>query len=150
MKALNRTKNFRFLDFRLPSHQIDPYHLLVLNDNRPVSPLYERLISRAKSVICVDGGANYHRKFVEANKDRSNLLMPKLVIGDLDSASKETLTLFKQHGTEIILDPGQNTNDLEKALLYLGSNLNDDQGSEKLVIWPGVTRLDHIMLPNQL
>ena len=82
---------------------------------------------------------------MESCKEKSTLVMPKWVIGDLDSATKDTLAILKEHGTEIIYSADPNTNDMEKALLHLGSSLDRESTREKLVVWPGVSRIDHMM-----
>ncbi|MEI7811763.1 MAG: thiamine diphosphokinase [Ignavibacteria bacterium] len=60
-------------------------------------------------VICADGGANSAR--------RINVL-PDLIIGDLDSISKENLEYFSDK-SEIIRMKGQDDTDVEKCLKFL-------------------------------
>jgi len=82
-----------------------------------------------QKIICADGGANSARKLN---------VIPDLIIGDLDSISKENYKFFKKK-TKIIHYKRQNDTDVEKALKYLiGKGFNK-------VILLGSTgnRLDH-------
>jgi thiamine pyrophosphokinase len=60
-------------------------------------------------LICADGAANSlkKRKFI-----------PNIIIGDLDSAKKNTVKYFRKKGVQIRKIEEQETTDFEKALLY--------------------------------
>ena len=84
-----------------------------------------------ETLICADGGANSALKMN---------LFPKVIIGDLDSISSESLEKFIPHsGTKIIQLKRQNDTDVEKCLKY-AINKNYDE-----VLLTGVigNRLDH-------
>lgn len=89
---------------------------------------YLRKVGYSK-IICADGGANSARKLG---------LIPDLIIGDLDSITKENKKYFSNK-TEIIQIKRQNDTDVEKALKYLIKK------KYKEVILLGATgdRLDH-------
>ena len=77
--------------------------ILFGNGDLPTHPLTKNIIKNAKTIICVDGGAN---KLV--NFDRK----PDYIIGDLDSLSNE----HDFTDCKTIKLPNQSKNDLEKAL----------------------------------
>jgi thiamine pyrophosphokinase len=85
-------------------------------------------LSDVERIVAADGGA---KELLACGKT------PDTVIGDLDSLTKETKKRLKN--TEIIFEPSQDINDLEKALLYCMS-----RGANQLILL-GVTgkRLDH-------
>ncbi|NLL04244.1 MAG: thiamine diphosphokinase [Clostridiaceae bacterium] len=85
----------------------------------------------AQFIICVDGGAKHIRKFG---------LVPDILIGDLDSISKEDLDYFKDLKVKIIKYPSQKAmTDTEIAVNYVVDN-----GYKEVVIIGGIgTRIDH-------
>lgn len=102
--------------------------ILVLCDgNPPVTPLFRQCLTDAHYFIAADGGADIASKLGAT---------PDIVIGDLDT--------FKPTGDEpfeIIRDPGQETNDLEKALkLAL-----EKQGTHIQILGATGKRLDHTL-----
>jgi len=82
-----------------------------------------------EKIICADGGANSARKLN---------IIPDLIIGDLDSITKDNLKYYKSKA-KIIKYKRQNDTDVEKSLKYLIS-----KGFEEVVLL-GATgnRLDH-------
>lgn len=76
--------------------------VIVSNGFPPTKELLESEIEKADLLIGADGGGN---------TILTHGITPDVVIGDLDSFKKPENTDF-----EIILDKGQETNDLEKAL----------------------------------
>jgi len=80
-------------------------------------------------LICADGGANSAKKLK---------IVPDVIIGDLDSISKNNIKFFANK-SEIIQLKRQNDTDVEKALKYLINKKYDE------VILLGATgdRLDH-------
>lgn len=76
--------------------------LILCNGKPPSRELFENCRQQADYFIAADGGANIAREFES---------VPDLVIGDLDSFVKQEADDF-----ELVFDPDQETNDLEKAL----------------------------------
>lgn len=85
--------------------------VVVANGELPGHKLLKDAVAAASLVIAADGGSNhcfYHN------------IVPDIIIGDLDSAR-----VPEGYNGEVILDPDQETNDLEKALyLCLLRNVN--------------------------
>jgi len=79
--------------------------LILANGNPPSKRLLQKYLATADWFICADGGANIAAHFG---------ITPDLIIGDIDSVSKETLGNFKKVKTIKIKE--QNSTDLEKAL----------------------------------
>lgn len=88
--------------------------LVILNSpiRSPPSPLFQRLWDSSSFRVCADGGAN---RLYRANPE----LLPNLIIGDLDSLTSEVRTHFESMEVVIEKDPGQDNNDLDKALTAL-------------------------------
>lgn len=86
--------------------------LIILNSpiRSPPSPLFEKLWTRSKFVVCADGGAN---RLFDADSERWT---PHLIKGDLDSLRLDVRKHYADHGCEICRDPDQDTNDLDKSL----------------------------------
>ncbi len=76
--------------------------LILCNGRPPLESLFEDCLQWSNLFIAADGGANHARSF---NK------LPDIVIGDLDSFEPKQGEPF-----EVIHDPDQYSNDLEKAL----------------------------------
>jgi len=101
---------------------------LILCNGRPPEPdIFRKYLDVAEYFIAADGGGNIARKLGH---------LPRVVIGDLDS--------FERNGDdpfEIIEDPDQERNDLEKALSFAR-----DEGIVEIAIL-GATghRLDHTL-----
>lgn len=92
---------------------------------------HKDLLKDADIIICADGGANNAKKIG---------LTPNYIIGDLDSASKSSIELFKDK-SKIIKDDNQDNTDLEKAL-SLAETLNP---SEILIMGAIGDRIDHTL-----
>lgn len=85
------------------SSQKSPMHAVIVSNGFPPSQkLLEEQIAPADIIIGADGGGNTVLR---------HGITPDVVIGDMDSFHKPDLPDF-----EIIHDPSQQTNDLEKAL----------------------------------
>ncbi|MEX0608094.1 MAG: thiamine diphosphokinase [Balneolaceae bacterium] len=78
--------------------------LIICNGFPPSKLLLTQEVAKADLIIGADGGGNILL---------NHLIKPDVVIGDLDSFQKPEKPDF-----EILLDRGQETNDLEKALEY--------------------------------
>ncbi|CAD8162986.1 unnamed protein product [Paramecium octaurelia] len=63
-------------------------------------------------LICADGGAN---RLYEYKKE----IIPKCIIGDLDSLKPEIQQYYQSHNCSIIKVDDQDTSDFEKAISYL-------------------------------
>jgi thiamine pyrophosphokinase len=103
-------------------------HILILcNGSPPSEQLFSTSFSASDYFIAADGGGNVARKFEHA---------PDVVIGDLDSFEGQDEDSF-----EVIFDPDQYSNDLEKAL-----NLAlKKQGTHIQVLGATGMRLDHTL-----
>ena len=86
-------------------------HALVIGNGESLSK--NRLIhlsQKAAYVICTDGGAL---------TAKISGIIPNAIIGDLDSINEESLEYFKNQNSEIIRDPSQSENDLEKCIITI-------------------------------
>ena len=79
--------------------------LILANGKSPSKRLFQNILVSADLFICADGGANTAARFGCA---------PDLIIGDLDSIKKATITVFSNVIVKKLKD--QNSTDLEKAL----------------------------------
>ncbi len=86
---------------------------LILCDGEPPAPqLFAECREWADFFIAADGGGNIAHSFDS---------LPDIVIGDLDSFEQP-----ESHSYEIVFDPDQETNDLEKALNRALKEESDD------------------------
>ncbi len=69
-------------------------------------------------LICADGGAN---RLYELETTRESLI-PKAIVGDLDSLSEKVKNFYEHKGTYIKKYEGQDDTDLEKSINYLFEN----------------------------
>jgi thiamine pyrophosphokinase len=104
--------------------------LVICNGEMPLSKHLASLLKSKPFILCADGGAN---------KARSFGIEPDMIIGDLDSISKQTRLIFSH--VPIIHLADQNSTDLEKALNYLVSN----KFSSAIIIGATGERPDHMM-----
>ncbi|MEX0994627.1 MAG: thiamine diphosphokinase [Balneolaceae bacterium] len=101
--------------------------VILCDGRRPPADKIRHAIDHAELFIAADGGGNVAR---ELN------LTPQIVIGDLDSYTAEP-----DPQTEVIRDPDQESNDLEKAL-----NKALEKGATDAVVFGAVgQRLDHTL-----
>ncbi|MFU8812612.1 MAG: thiamine diphosphokinase [Balneolaceae bacterium] len=115
-----------------PVHPI-PFHrqpfdaVLLCDGSPPPRTMLEDATNACRMFIAADGGGN---------RAREMKLMPDAVIGDLDSFTPETGDTM-----EVIHDPCQETNDLEKALQYA-----HQQNAQSVLVF-GATglRFDHAL-----
>src|SRR5277367_6590431 len=83
-------------------------------------------------VIALDGAAETLKKFK---------IIPKIIIGDLDSISPKTLKFFAQQQVAIIKDSDQNSTDLDKGIRHALS-----LGAEEIIISNALGgRIDHTL-----
>jgi len=104
--------------------------VIFANAPLPSEPFIRRYLQEDDLIICADGGAN---RITEYD------IRPHYIIGDLDSASLETLS--EMEDVKIIRIPEQETTDLFKALKFA-----ENHGAEKVVVF-GATgaRPDHFL-----
>ncbi len=104
--------------------------IILANGKSPRKSVINFLKSKGfNKLICADGGANSAKKLG---------IIPDLIIGDLDSITNDTISLFKSK-SKIIKIARQNDTDVEKCLKYcISKNI-------KNIALVGVTgdRLDH-------
>ena len=104
--------------------------LILANGKPPGKHLLQKFLSSSDWFVCADGGANTAARFH---------CTPDLIIGDLDSIKKETLSVFSS--VEVKKLKSQDSTDLEKALAAVVRKKYKD------VIVLGATggRLDHAL-----
>lgn len=103
-------------------------NVLILCNGRPPShELFHEFRARSDLFIAADGGGNIART-LDA--------MPDIVIGDMDS-----FVSHEEETVEINHQPGQETNDLEKALIYAREN----EGTHINILGATGYRLDHTL-----
>ncbi|GMI07501.1 hypothetical protein TrLO_g8232 [Triparma laevis f. longispina] len=117
-----------FLSERRACEDRGPFALLILNCNEvdtpapsttsaePVCgmpPVMSLLHGISSFVICADGGAN---RLYDMSGGAQK---PDAIKGDLDSIRPQVLKHYEEAGVEIVKDPSQDMNDLEKCLWYL-------------------------------
>lgn len=96
--------------------------LIVINAPQPAD-LLRRMWAHAGVHICADGGADRLREVDGA-------LVPKFVVGDLDSASLNVREDFRARGAEIRdLSGDEDTTDLEKSLVVAR-----EQGCSRIIV----------------
>lgn len=95
--------------------------------------LHKELLEDFDIYICADGGADNAKNFG---------IVPKYIIGDLDSITKSSLSYFKNHEkVEIIRDTNQDKTDLELAIDF-AQKLNP----KEIIIFGAIgSRLDHTL-----
>lgn len=101
--------------------------LILCNGRPPTESLFREWYKNTDFFIAADGGGNIARSF---NAE------PDIIIGDLDSFEKTG-----EESSEIIYDPDQETNDLEKALRYAQKK----SASQIYVLGATGNRLDHTL-----
>lgn len=101
--------------------------IILCNGRPPSKKLFQQILASADFFIAADGGGNRSRELGHA---------PDVVIGDLDSFESHDEDNF-----EVVFEPDQNTNDLEKAL-----QLARQKGATQVQVL-GATgyRLDHTL-----
>ena len=111
--------------------------LILLNTPIDGSPLFYHLWDTADVRICADGGANRLYRLKNSTTSTAatrstTLLIPDIIVGDLDSLHDTTRAYYaneqQQHGVEILHDPDQDTNDLDKAIRVAQQRLSSSFG----------------------
>lgn len=101
--------------------------IVLCNGEPPSKELFQQKVASADFFIAADGGGNRSRELGQA---------PDVVIGDLDSFESKPGDDF-----EVVFQPDQNTNDLEKALQLA----KEKQASHVQVLGATGYRLDHTL-----
>lgn len=107
--------------------------VILANGIPPSRTLLERAVGGADLFVCADGGA-------EAARHAG--LLPEAVVGDLDSASAETLEHFRAAGAGIVRDTDIERTDTEKAIEYV---LERGPFDEIAIYGGSAGRLDHVV-----
>jgi thiamine pyrophosphokinase len=94
--------------------------------------LFWNLWSNAHVTLCADGGANrlYDRS---VQVDAQALAVPHYIKGDLDSLRDDVRAFYTAKGTQVVHDPDQDSNDLDKCLQLL-QTLQQDQADKFTVV----------------
>ncbi len=87
--------------------------VLFLNGRLPHVKIIKKYIHKNTLIIAADGGANKIKKLK---------IVPKIIIGDLDSLSASNKKFYESKKIKIIVKSDQNTTDFEKSLNYLIAN----------------------------
>ena len=104
--------------------------IIIANGDIPKKSQINYFVKKGYSkIICADGGANSARKLN---------IIPDLIIGDLDSITKENFSYFKKK-TKIIRYKRQTDTDVEKSLKYL----IEKDFEEVVLLGATGNRLDH-------
>ena len=107
--------------------------VILANGIPPSRSTLERVVAGADLFVCADGGAEAAR--------RAGLL-PEAVIGDLDSASPETIEHFRAAGVRVVRDADLERTDTEKAIEYV---LERGPMDEIAIYGGSAGRLDHVI-----
>ncbi|RHY92704.1 hypothetical protein DYB37_002689 [Aphanomyces astaci] len=100
-------------------HETNPLALIVINGIGLIS-CFDHLWEKARFTVCADGGANKLYDYIKRDKvvPPKNYI-PQYIKGDLDSIRPEVASYFELQGTQVIKDPDQDSNDLDKCLSLL-------------------------------
>jgi len=108
-----------------------PNAVILASGFPPSRETLKRAVARASLFVCADGGANLARAYG---------LDPHAIVGDLDSATAETLRHFA--GAAILKDVDTERTDTEKALEYA---LERGPFDELTLLGASAGRLDHVL-----
>ncbi|MCX7833267.1 MAG: thiamine diphosphokinase [Ignavibacteria bacterium] len=84
--------------------------IIFLNGYIPEEKIYKYFIKGKCYIIFADGAANLMRK---------SKILPDVILGDLDSATMETLKYYLKRNVLVMKFTEQETTDFEKSLLHL-------------------------------
>jgi thiamine pyrophosphokinase len=111
----------------------EKYILLLLDGEEPSKEFVQKFAEGNSLVIATDGAAKYAHVYE---------IHPDIIIGDMDSITKDLRQFYTERGTRIIEDPDQQTNDFEKALKYI---LAEALSKEVIVLGIHGKRTDHLL-----
>lgn len=108
-----------------------PNAVILANGTPPSHAILKDALRRATLFVCADGGSDTARRFGE---------VPNAIVGDLDSISPESLTVFG----DIPIVPNKDTEhtDSEKALEWI---LAQGSFDEITLLGASAGRLDHVL-----
>lgn len=109
------------------------YVLLLLDGEEPSKDFIGKFVKDAAMVIATDGAARY--------ADSLDVALD-IVIGDMDSLSKDIRQKIEKKGTRIIEEVEQHSNDFEKALRYI---LSESSVKDIVVVGIHGKRADHVL-----
>lgn len=107
--------------------------VILANGTPPSRATLEQAVRDAGRFVCADGGAE---------TARAAGLVPEAVIGDLDSASEDTIAHFAAVGVRIVRDLDVERTDTEKAIEYV---LEREPVDEIAIYGATAGRLDHVL-----
>src|SRR5688572_28914557 len=97
---------------RSPYHPLDsltmPNAVILANGTPPSRATLKDALRRATLFVCADGGSDVARRYGE---------IPHAIVGDLDSISEESLSVFGE--IPIIPNPDTERTDTEKAVEWV-------------------------------
>ena len=102
--------------------------LIIANGTQPPLTVVRPLADAADMIVCADGGANHALKMN---------IRPSVIIGDFDSIILSTRHYYSH--IKQIIDPDQNSTDLEKAIQYCIDQRIDSAD----IVGATGSRLDH-------
>jgi thiamine pyrophosphokinase len=105
--------------------------LILANGHPPGADFLKRAVARSALFVCADGGANIALL---------HGVTPHAIVGDLDSASPETLTSFG--AVEVVHDVDTERTDTEKAIEWI---LARGPFEEISILGAMAGRLDHVV-----
>ena len=108
------------------------YALILLGGEITDLAIFQKMAATARIIVCADSGAK-HARLLDLNVD--------VIVGDLDSISKETLEYYRERGSEIVQMAEQESDDFEKALRYLNGRF---KGYVRILGISG-NRTDHML-----
>src|SRR5438445_8562526 len=109
------------------------YILLLLDGEEPSKTFVQKFAEHSARIIATDGAAKYAHAYE---------IHPDIIIGDMDSITKEIRKFYEDKGARIIEDSGQETNDFEKALKFI---LDESLGKDIIVLGIHGKRTDHLL-----
>ena len=63
--------------------------------------LVSMIIDKSEKIVLADGAANYYRQIIEKSIN-TNIRLPDIIAGDLESITPENITYFNSRGVNII------------------------------------------------
>ena len=87
---------------------------VIIANGSPLEPAVVRALDPSWPLVCADGGANRLAKLRRQSDCAEHELVPRLIVGDLDSVTPATLRSFPS--SEVLRISNQNDTDLSKSL----------------------------------
>lgn len=128
-------------DNKLLTDKVDgenPLVLVIVNGSLGMTKTFEHLWESSILTICADGGANH--LYAESTK-----YVPTFIKGDCDSIQPDIMEHYKKHGTKVVVDKSQDTNDLAKCFELVHENQKQQEKFNVVVLGAMGGRFDHEM-----